>query len=301
MPRKLPHGIVTKKFLSVDDISAIEQLAAICERYEHTRLRISWGMLQTRPGDFPLDFLYYDAGKIVGYVALDDRGVESKELFGMVHPAHRRQGIFQLLFQSALDVCYSRGVKHLILTCEHTSPSGQAFIKSVGATYDFSEHEMVLTDFRPRHQFDDRLSIQLADGDDSDALVFVQSAAFGDSETVVHWRIARFMHNPICRYYIMMLEKEPIGFKEPIGSLRLELDDEIGIYAFGVHPTYQGRGYGRQMLEEVIHLIRAEPAISQKAIMLDVETDNIHAFNLYRSCGFQVRATYDYYNCYLQL
>src|SRR5579859_3335979 len=78
MPLKLPHGIVTKKILSIDDISSIQRLAVTCEGYEHTRLRISWGMLQTRPGDFPLDFLYYDNGKIVGYIALDDRGVETK-------------------------------------------------------------------------------------------------------------------------------------------------------------------------------------------------------------------------------
>src|SRR5215470_13996455 len=153
MPLKFLHGIVTKKFLSTDDISAIQRLAAICEGYEHTRLRISWSMLQTRPGDFPLDFLYYEDGKLVGYIALDDLGVETKELFGMVHPAYRRQGIFQRLFQAALDICRLRGVRRLILVCERASPSGQAFVKWVGATYDFSEHEMVLADFSPRGQF----------------------------------------------------------------------------------------------------------------------------------------------------
>jgi ribosomal protein S18 acetylase RimI-like enzyme len=339
---KLPHRIVTKKFLSIDDVSAIQRLAALCERYEHTRLRISWGMLQTRPGDFPLDFLYYDDGKIVGYIALDDRGVETKELFGMVHPAYRRQGIFQSLFEAALDTCRSRGVKRLVLVCERASPSGQAFVKSLGATYDFSEHEMVLTDFSPRGQFDDRLSVRVAGVQDIEALVFVQSAAFNDPEAVVRRRITRFMMNPLCRYYLVSipfrsvcreenldhgenapmptvphdmnassgmaskksnkitLGEESVGCEEPVGSLRLELDDEIGIYAFGIHPAYRGRGYGRQMAEEVIHRIRADPATSQKAVMLDVEIDNIHALSLYHSCGFQIRATYDYYNCYIR-
>src|SRR5579859_4487198 len=137
MPLKLPHGIVTKKILSIDDISSIQRLAVTCEGYEHTRLRISWGMLQTRPGDFPLDFLYYDNGKIVGYIALDDRGVETKELFGMVHPAYRRRGIFRSLFRTALDMCRLQAVKHLVLVCERASPSGRAFVKSVDAAYDF--------------------------------------------------------------------------------------------------------------------------------------------------------------------
>lgn len=332
MPQKLPYGIVTKKILSVDDIAAIRHLAATCERHEHTRLRISWGMLQTRPGDFPLDFLYYNDGKVVGYLALDDQGVETKELFGMVHPAYRRQGIFQLLFQAAKDVCRSRAVKHLILTCERASPSGRAFVKSVGATYDFSEHEMVLTDFCPRRQFDDRFSVRVAGVESIEALTFVQAAAFDDPEAVVRRRIATFMAKPLCRYYLFRspgrakpfyhgekspsatmppainnasgrLRKESNVFTSgevPVGSLRLELQDEVGIYAFGIHPAYQGRGYGRQMLEEVIYQIGADQDTSRKAIMLDVETDNVHALSLYRSCGFQIRATYDYYNCYIK-
>jgi ribosomal protein S18 acetylase RimI-like enzyme len=297
MPQNVLHGIVTKKILSADDISALQQLVKICERHEHLRMRISWGMLQTRPGDFPLDFLYYDDGKIVGYLALDDRGIESKEMFGMVHPAYRRQGIFRSLFLTAVDICRGRGVKHLVLTCERASPSGQAFVKAVGAAYDFSEHEMVLTDFRPRAQFDDRLTVRLATMDDIDALTTVQCAAFNDREATVRWRITSLMTNPLCQYYIATLQEKSSGREEPVGALRLELDDEIGIYAFGVHANYQGRGYGRQILEHVINHVRET---SQKGIMLDVETDNSRAFNLYRSCGFHVRATYDYYKSHIQ-
>lgn len=51
------------------------------------------------------------------------------------------------------------------------------------------------------------------------------------------------------------------------------------------------------MLEAVIRKIQAE---SQKGIMLDVDTENTIAIGLYRSCGFQVRATYDYYEIDVQ-
>jgi ribosomal protein S18 acetylase RimI-like enzyme len=236
----------------------------------------------------------------VGYIALDDRGVETKELFGMVHPAYRRRGIFQVLFEAAKDICRSRGVKHLVLVCERASPTGQAFVRSVGANYDFSEHEMVLTDFCPRHQFDDRLSFRFADLNDIEALAFVQAAAFGDPEEAVRRRIATNMMRPDCLYGLALLGEKPLGCEEPVGSLRFELEGEIGMYAFGIHPAYRGRGYGRQMLEEAVHKIRADQDTSQKAIMLDVETDNLHALNLYRSCGFQIRATYNYYNFYIQ-
>jgi ribosomal protein S18 acetylase RimI-like enzyme len=75
--------------------------------------------------------------------------------------------------------------------------------------------------------------------------------------------------------------------------LRLDdMGDQVGIYAFEVRLGYRGLGYGRQMLEEAIRIIRAG---TQKTIMLDVETDNTNAIGLYLSCGFEVKTTYDYY------
>jgi len=86
--------------------------------------------------------------------------------------------------------------------------------------------------------------------------------------------------------------------EEPIGCLRLdEMDGEVGIYGFVVRPGYRGRGYGRQMLEAVIRKIQAE---SQKGIMLEVDTENTIAIGLYRSCGFQVKTTYDSYDLDVQ-
>ena len=79
-----------------------------------------------------------------------------------------------------------------------------------------------------------------------------------------------------------------------MGCLRLdEMEDEVGIYGFVVRPEQRGRGYGRQILEEAIRIIRAEGG---KEITLEVETDNVNAIGLYRSCGFLVKTTYDYYS-----
>ncbi len=80
---------------------------------------------------------------------------------------------------------------------------------------------------------------------------------------------------------------------QPLGTVRLDfMEDVTGIYAFEVRLGYRGLGYGREMLEQLIHIVRAA---STKPIMLDVETDNTNAVGLYLSCGFEVKTTYDYY------
>jgi ribosomal protein S18 acetylase RimI-like enzyme len=296
MSKKLLQGIVIKKILDHNEIASIQKLATLCEEHEPVHLHISWGMLEMRPGDFPLDFLYYDGGQIVGYLGLNDCSIENKELFGVVHPAYRRQGIFRALFRTAEEVCRQRAVRRLIFICERTSLAGQAFVKALGTVYNFSEHEMVLTDFRTSVLSDKRLSLQRATIQDIDALISIQEAAFGDRAGVVRQRIASWIACPFYAYYLAFLKSNKGEPAVPIGSLRLELDDEIGIYAFGVHPVYQGRGYGRQMLEQMIYHLRATPALCDKVIMLEVATNNVRAINLYRSCGFQVRTSYDYYS-----
>jgi ribosomal protein S18 acetylase RimI-like enzyme len=45
-------------------------------------------------------------------------------------------------------------------------------------------------------------------------------------------------------------------------------------------------------MEETIATIRS---YSQKTIMLEVDTNNFTAFNLYHSLGFVVERTYEYY------
>ena len=65
-----------------------------------------------------------------------------------------------------------------------------------------------------------------------------------------------------------------------------------GIYGFVVDQSRRGQGMGRKVFESLLHLIQEQqPA----GIYLEVETENLPAFQLYRSEGFQVRNQYDYY------
>lgn len=290
MPDHKKQGLVARQTLTAEELVEIKQLTAICEDYEKLYMRLSWGMLQTRSGKQTEDFLYYDDGRLVGYLASD--GTETRELVGMVHPDHRREGIFRALLTAARTECRLHGVQRLVLICEHSSSSGKAFVEAIKADYDTSEHEMVLEHFRERSTFDDRLVLRPADDSDVEGLVTIVQSDGLSEEGARRW-VARVLSEPTSQTYIATFGVEGVNCGEPIGTLRVDNWDEIaGIYGFVVISAYRGRGYGRQMLEEVIRSIRAT---SQKTIMLDVDTNNSNALGLYRSCGFVIKTTYDYY------
>jgi ribosomal protein S18 acetylase RimI-like enzyme len=211
----------------------------------------------------------------------------------MVHPDYRRRGIFTALLTAAKQESRATGAEKLLLICEDSSPSGRAFIAAIGAQLDSSEYDMVLQHFHESMHFDDRLFFRQVSRGDVDALAKIMAEDMDEPMEEV-WPMAEsFFQEPNCTTYIAMFGEAGLGCKEPVGCLRVyELEDEFGIYGFVVRPEYRRRGYGRQMLEETIRTLQAR---SQKRIMLEVDTENTKAINLYRSRGFEVRTTYGYY------
>jgi len=240
------------------------------------------------------DFLFYEDGILAGYLVLDDHGTKAKELTGMVHPEHRRKGIFTALLAAAKEECKGRGVRKLILICEDSSRSGRAFVAATGTHYDSSEYRMELETFRGKEIFDDRLFFRQANESDLEGLIAILVDGFDETVEEVKSSITDSFEEPYCHFYLATFGEASLGCNEPVGCLKLyEMQDEVGIYGFVVRSAYRGRGYGRQMLEDTIRTIEAS---SQKQIMLEVDTQNTNALGLYRSCGFKETTTYGYYH-----
>ena len=289
------QGIFAKEILTEDEIAAIQQLVTIGETLEglHMRLFVD-DMLKQRSGNDTFDFLYYEQGQLVGYLGIDNYGTQEKAVVAMVHPEHRRKGIARLLLQAAREEARHSGIEQLVVMCERASTSGTAFAQAINARLDFSEHEMVLGTFQERLVFDERITIrQAVNPDDVDALVTIMATDMGDVEQAQRYVMDAFKRDNQ-RFYLMTFGGPDLGCDEPIGSLRLvDLSEDTGIYGFVVRPEYRGKGYGRQLLQEVIRIVRNE---SSKGILLEVDVHNTNALGLYLSIGFEIKTTYDYYN-----
>lgn len=290
------QGIFAKQTLTKDEITAIQQLAAICNAFEGLHMPLSTSaMLEQRSGNETLDFLHYEQGQLVGYVGLDNYGTKQKELVGMVHPDYRRRGIGTQLLQAAKEEGRHSGIEELVLTCEHSSTSGTTFVKNIHAHLSYAEHEMVLGVFKERPIFDERLTFREAmSQDDLEMIVSIMAASMEGSTEHAREHVMNMAKQLNQYFYLMTFGGTSVGCDEPIGSLRLDaMEGRTGIYGFVVRPEYRGQGYGRQLLQEVIRIIHNE---GSQEIMLDIDVHNTNTLSLYLSCGFEIKTTYDYYN-----
>jgi len=285
------QGLFVKHCLTAREMREVEHLALLCNAHEGLRIRLDYTMLDlpTLPTDDL--FLFYQRNALLGSLLLDRYHSDMKEVTAMVHPDFRRRGIFHTLLGAASQESRRRGIHRLLFPCETTSLSGRAFLQHIAARQEFAEHRMVLRRFQPRLRTDEHLHVRAACEGDLEELAQVLAADFHGNLEHARQHLLRTFERPHQQFYLATYG--PAGSAEPMGILRVEEEPaELGVYGFFVRPQYRGRGHGRQILEETIAAIRDD---SQKPLMLEVETQNLNALNLYLSLGFVIERTYEYY------
>ncbi|GCE11559.1 GNAT family N-acetyltransferase [Tengunoibacter tsumagoiensis] len=281
------HGLYPAQGLTTRELSEIEQLAQVCNAYEHLDLKLNWETLKSRPTKLTNDFLYYDQGALVGFLAIFSFNAKEAELSGMVHPDHRRKGIFTQLYQAAFVECERRQLKVLLLIVEHISKSGQGFAEKLQPRSDHSEYKMVMGEPRIPESFSPQLHFRAINRSDLPILSRITALAFNMLESEVKWYTEAILEDKQRQYFVVELDNIVVG------KLDVSISNQtIFIYGFGVLPEYRGRGYGRQLLAWVIQHYLTE---GYRSFALEVAVENEHALGLYTSCGFAVTSRFDYY------
>lgn len=284
---------IARQALSEGDLSAIRELESVCNDYEQLKLKLNWGMLSERKTDETNDFFCYDKEEsLVGYLAIYCFGKPEAEVSGMVSPACRRRGIFRGLLDLALGECTTRRINSLLFICERSSASGMAFINSIGAAYDHSEHRMELSENMRPAETDGTVRLRKAASPDFKMMAKLDVICFDmpEEDTADFCSEEKVMSN--AESFVVVLGDQAIG------KIRLEKENEdIMVYGFAIQPEYRGRGYGRTALQLAVNA-----ALEQKPARVGLEVDCVNdtALSLYHSCGFKTTATYDYHRLPVQ-
>src|SRR5262245_52089284 len=240
-------GLTRKQRLTSADLDNIKRLAQICDAHDGATMRFNWGTLAARPADETNDFFYYQDDALVGCLSLYTFGSSEAEASGMVHPEHRRQGVFRALVAAGIEELKQRGIPKLIFFCDIRSHSGIAFLKALGAQYDHSEYRMDLAEPQAPPAYDERLRVERAEREDIAAVAHIIGLCFGVPDEEVRRGIETHVDDPAHPHLLGRLDGVPIGALSMIAG-----EQKVGIFGFGVLPEYRGHGYGRQILAQAI-------------------------------------------------
>ena len=281
------QGVVERRSLTEVELANAKALADICASYEELDLRLGWSALLERVSDAPQDFLFYEDGALIGFLSLYGVGSDEAEGGGMVHPRHRRKGVFTALVAAAAAACRRHGTDSLTLACDRRSDAGKAFFEATGAAHTFSEHLMRLDAPAAIVPPDGRLDVHRARPADAGAIAAIVAEDAEMDESLFRQMVAGSIASGARQYYVARAGDEAIG------TINVDvIDGDPYIYGFVIKPDRRGQGYGKQVLAATIADIIAE---RPQPIFLEVETNNAPALGLYHAFGFTIVRTYDYY------
>ncbi|ONG88560.1 GNAT family N-acetyltransferase [Bacillus cereus] len=235
------------------------------------------------------DFLLYDDTQLVGALSMYDFERPTKlELIGFVHPNYRKQYIGTTLLQTAMKEIRLREADEALLIMNGESASGKAFAIHMKLPYLYSEYSMEFKANEAQKRTKNAIQLTLASSKSLLDLIEISSKSFGDSvENTATW-LQKMMDSSSHQVYSALIDEKVIG------TITVSKEDQsTTLSGFAVHPSYQGKGYGKDILTSMIHTLITKGV---STIKLDVETKNNNALKLYTQCGFEMKAKHDYYN-----
>ncbi|MCQ6284534.1 MULTISPECIES: GNAT family N-acetyltransferase [Bacillus cereus group] len=283
--------IQKKRSVTESEIQQMKDLAYICGQQDNldysSDLHINF--LKNRNEDHINDFLLYNGTQLIGTLNMYDFERPTKlELIGFVHPHFRKQRFGTTLLQTAMKEIQNREVDEALLIINGDSISGNEFVKHMKLPYLYSEYSMEFKINEIQKTTESNIQLTLAASESLLDLIEISSKAFGDSvDNTATW-LQKMMTSPSHKVYSALINEKAIGT-----ITVTEQEQSTTLSGFAVHPSYQGKGYGKDILSYMVHTLITE---GTSTIELDVETKNNHALKLYTQCGFKIKTKHDYYN-----
>ncbi len=273
--------------LSSQALQAIAELEREVIEADGSRLKLEWGRLRRRSGGRVEDLLWWEDGRLLGFLGFYGFG-SSLELAGMVAPDARRRSIGTALLDAAVPLCSELGYREALLIVPRHSEAGKRLALRHDAVFHHSEHALVLSGDPTSGPHDPAVSVRPAIAADIRAVSRLLEVGFGGPAPD---DLAGRLNSPHGRTLVVELSGSAVGTL----SLTREGGD-AGIYGFVIDPSWQGSGLGRGALRRACQQLRADGA---RRIGLEVAVDNDRALALYKSVGFMPVTTEDYFALHL--
>jgi len=274
---------------SEEAIKEIRQLESICKKHDKLVGDIFWDSSLNFEPDMKSLFLLYEDNKLISLLLMFVPTQSEAEISGFTLPEYRKKGYFKALLTKASNELKKYEVQDILFVCEPQSLDGKAVIKKLEANYEFTEYSLKYNKLNIAYQNQhlNKIALYKPSLQDSKILINLRQQIFDDSYENAESRVIKSFESQCRIQHLAILDREFIG----IGGISFE-QDEAYIFGFGIIPKYQGKGFGKTMLKLMLKNLIEQ---NIEKIMIEVNSENERAFNLYKRCGFEVETAFEYF------
>ncbi|ODA39879.1 GNAT family N-acetyltransferase [Desulfosporosinus sp. BG] len=273
--------------LNKKTINEVLNLEKICQEHDMLKGSVFLDTSLNFDQSIKSTFLLYENRELISILSMFIPTQEEAEISAFTLPEYRRNGYFKALLEKAVEELRKFDIQNILFVCEKQSISGKGVLTTLNAEYDHTEYSMRFN--KTRYEYKDmfRLSLIPTHFKDLNQLIDISMKIFNDGYEDSKSIIENCLQSETRELYLAVLNDEIVG----MSSINQERDEAL-IFGLGIVPEYRGKGYGKELLHLIIDRLWQT---GKTELMLDVNSDNAHALELYKKSGFQIEVAFEYY------
>jgi ribosomal protein S18 acetylase RimI-like enzyme len=276
--------------LSEKQSKDIHCLVDCCNKYDGTKNELFLSNEFNIYPEMNSFFLYYNDEKIIGVLVVHATLEERANISAYILPEVRQKGIFTRLFNTASEELKHFGYNSVRFKTEKIFKPAEIIMQKYMAQKVSSEFIMYYNKLleMPVNQPAEGMVVLQAKKEDWKRLIQIDAEAFQNSIELSELNIKDSFSNPSVHFFAI-LNKDDI-----MGSCCVDTEGKCNlIYSLCIDRKYQKKGIGTFLFHEVVH---KTCMMNSKPISLIVDLENIHALNMYKSCGFEIVTELNFYS-----
>lgn len=281
--------MIIKEFQEFNEtvVREVHHLETICNNHDHLKGSLFVDTTMNFNQGMKCIFLIYDGQQLISLLTMFAPTQHEAEITALTLPSQRGKGYFSQLLYKAVEELIKYEIPEVLFVVESQSITGKQVVKQLAVQYEYTEYSMRLDNNKYVPKSFNRLKYLKPSHEDLKRLIDISMIIFEDSYEDAQGMITNIFQSVTRGQYLGILNDEIIG----IGSSSRD-GEEVSIFGFGIVPKFRSKGYGHDLLHLIIEQLRQR---GLREIVIEVDSTNAHAFNLYKNIGFKTEVAYEYY------
>ncbi|QAA33314.1 GNAT family N-acetyltransferase [Clostridium manihotivorum] len=281
--------MIIKSYNNLNDelVNAIKELEVVCKKQDNLKGDIFLDNALNFNKEINNLFMANEGERLVSIIYLFLPTKAEAEVSAYTHPDYRQKGYFKELLNKAKEEISKYDISDFLFVCESESKDGKLTLKAIEAKYDFTEYLLRYNKKSDKVAADSDITLEKCKLKHLDAIIDTSMNAFGESYEDAKNYATNTIDSKDRDLYLVNYEDKIIG----MCCLNYS-EEDVFLFGFAIKKEYQGRKLGKSALKKIINLVVDE---KNKNLRLEVDSNNLVAFNLYKKSGFEIINAFEYY------